>query len=95
MNSPGLGGGRYSLRISAQARRQLAEQIPASVAFAAHEFIRGPLLDNPRRVGKRLRAPLEGRFSARMGTYRITYLIDEDLGIVEVLAVVARADAYR
>ena len=86
---------RYDLRISPQARRQLAEEISAAVAFAAHEFIRGPLLDNPHRVGKRLRAPLEGRFSARMGTYRITYLIDEDQGIVEVIAVVTRTDAYR
>ena len=85
----------YALRVSAQARRQLAEQIPAAVAFAAHGFIRGPLLDNPRRVGKRLRAPLEAHFSARMGTYRVIYVIDEAQRTVEVVAVVTRADAYR
>jgi mRNA interferase RelE/StbE len=86
---------RYALGISAQARRQLAEEIPAAVAFAAHEFIRGRLLDNPRRLGKPLRAPLEGHFSARMGTYRVIYVLDEEQHSVDVVAVVARSDAYR
>ncbi len=85
----------YALRISAQARRQLAEEVPAAVAFAAYEFIRGPLLDNPRRVGKRLKAPFEQRLSARMGTYRIIYDIDDDERLVNVVAVSARKDAYR
>jgi len=85
----------YALRISVRARRQLAEQMSAAVAFAAHELIRGPLLANPRRVGKRLRAPLEPHFSARMGTYRVIYRIDEAQHTVEVVAVVTRADAYR
>ncbi len=44
---------RYELLIAPTARRQLAEQLPESVAFAAYEFIVGPLLDNPHRVGKR------------------------------------------
>jgi len=43
---------RYELIIASTARRQLAEQLPKSVAFAAYEFIIGPLLDNPHRVGK-------------------------------------------
>ena len=44
----------YRLAITATARPQLAEQLPDAVAFAAHEFINGPLLANPHRVGKRL-----------------------------------------
>jgi hypothetical protein len=40
------------LIIAPTARRQLAEQLPESAAFAAYEFIIGPLLDNPHRVGE-------------------------------------------
>ena len=87
--------GRYRLVISPTARRQLAEQLPESVAFAAYEFVVGPLLDNPQRVGKRLRPPLDDRHSARRGTYRVIYRIDEDSRVVTVVAVVRRADAYR
>ena len=49
---------RYELIIAPTAKKQLAEQLPESVAFAAYEFIIGPLLDNPHRVGKQLRPPL-------------------------------------
>ena len=31
--------------------------LPESIAFAAHEFISGPLLENPHRVGKELMPP--------------------------------------
>jgi hypothetical protein len=51
----------YELVISPTARRQLAEVLPESVAFAAYEFIIGPLLANPHRVGKRLQPPLSDR----------------------------------
>lgn len=60
---------RYELIITPTACRQLTETLPESVAFAAHEFIVGPLLENPQRVGKRgerqrrhtsLRGPMAG-----------------------------------
>jgi mRNA interferase RelE/StbE len=86
---------RYELVISPTARRQLTENLPQSVAFAAYEFIVGPLLDNPQRVGKRLRPPLDDRHSARRGTYRVIYRIDDSRGSVTVVAVVRRSDAYR
>jgi hypothetical protein len=41
---------RYGLIIAPTARKQLAEQLPESVAFATNEFIIGPLLDTPRHV---------------------------------------------
>lgn len=85
----------YQLIISPSARRQLAENLPEAVAFAAHEFIVGPLLDNPQGVGKRLGPPLADRHSARRGTYRVIYRIDEQRGTVTVVAVSPRADAYR
>ncbi|MDP9094791.1 MAG: type II toxin-antitoxin system RelE/ParE family toxin [Actinomycetota bacterium] len=85
---------RYRLVISPTARRQLSETLPEAVAFAAYEFIIGPLLDNPQRVGKRLESPLDDRHSARRGTYRVIYRIGDPKRVVTVLAVVPRSDAY-
>lgn len=85
----------YELVITATARRQLAEGLPSSIAFAAYEFIVGPLLENPQRVGKQLMPPLADRHSARRGTYRVIYRIDDAAGTVTVLAVSPRSDAYR
>jgi mRNA interferase RelE/StbE len=87
--------GRYELIVAPSARRQLSEELPEAVAFAAFEFIVGPLLDNPHRMGKRLRPPLEDRHSARRGTYRVLYRIDEERKRVTVVGVFSRADAYR
>jgi mRNA interferase RelE/StbE len=86
---------RYILVITPTARRQLTEALPEAAAFAAYEFIVGPLLDNPHRVGKQLRAPLQDRHSARRGTYRVVYRIDEQEHTVSVLDVAHRRDAYR
>jgi mRNA interferase RelE/StbE len=85
----------YTLRTTPTVRRQLTEELPESVAAAALEFITGPLLDNPQRVGKPLSAPLQDRRSARRGTYRIIYRIENDSRIVTVLLVSHRRDAYR
>ncbi len=85
----------YSLRIVAAARRHLSEELPEAVALAAREFIIGPLLDNPHRVGKQLMPPLDDRYSARRGTYRILYRIDDVAKTVTVLAVGHRGDIYR
>lgn len=88
-------GSRYELVVAPTARRQLAESLSESVAFAAYEFITDPLLENTQRVGKRLRAPLDDRHSARRGTYRVIYRIDERRLQVTVVGVFSRADAYR
>jgi mRNA interferase RelE/StbE len=65
------------------------------VAIAAYEFMTGPLLQEPYRVGKRLLPPLDDRFSARRGTYRIIYRIDDRAFVVTVVDVARRHDAYR
>jgi mRNA interferase RelE/StbE len=75
--------------------RQLAESLPEAVAVAAHGFITGPLLENPHRLGKQLQPPMADRHSARRGTYRVIYRIDDEKLTVTVLAVVHRRDAYR
>lgn len=86
---------RYTLIITPTARRQLAQHLPEAVAFAAHEFVVGALLDNPQRLGKRLHAPLGDRYSARRGTYRVIYRVDEEKRTVTVVDIAHRRDAYR
>lgn len=86
---------RYTLVITPTARRQLAHHLPEAVAFAAHEFIVGALLDNPQRIDKRLQVPLDDRHSARRGTYRVIYRIDDAERSVTVLDIAHRRDACR
>ncbi len=86
---------RHILAVTPTARRQLTEHLPEAVATAAYEFIVGPLLDNPHRVGKQLRPPLDDRHSARRGTYRVIYRIDDQRRTVIVVDVAHRRDAYR
>jgi mRNA interferase RelE/StbE len=63
--------------------------------MAAHEFIVGPLLDDPHRVGTRLQPPLEDRHTARRGTCRVIHRIDDEERSVTVVDVAHRRDAYR
>lgn len=86
---------RYQLRTTPTVRRSLTERLPEAVASAAYEFMIGPLLDNPHQVGKRLTAPLADRFSARRGTYRILYRVDDLTRIVTVVDVDHRGGVYR
>jgi mRNA-degrading endonuclease RelE of RelBE toxin-antitoxin system len=87
---------RYTLRITGPAARSLTERLPEKVATAVYEFITTALLDKPRRVGKRLiLPPYEGTWSARRGTYRVLYEIDEEELTVTVTAIEHRSDAYR
>ena len=85
----------YELRTTSTVRRALSEILPEAVAAAAYEFITGPLLQEPYRVGKRLLPPMNDRFSARRGTYRIIYRIDDKNRIVTVVDVDHRRDVYR
>jgi mRNA interferase RelE/StbE len=85
----------YALRTTPTVRRALTETLPEAVAAAAYEFITGPLLAQPHRVGKRLLAPLDDRFSARRGTYRVIYRIDDQARMVTVVDIGHRRDVYR
>lgn len=86
---------RCTLIITPTARRQLGQHLPEAVVFAAHEFIVGALLDHPQRVGKRPQAPLDDRHSARRGTYRVLYRIDDAERTVTVVDITRPRDAYR
>ncbi|WP_082920998.1 type II toxin-antitoxin system RelE/ParE family toxin [Rhodococcus sp. D-6] len=77
------------------AARAMARSLPEKVATAVYEFVTGPLLENPKRVGKPLNPPLAPAYSARRGEYRVLYLIGDANRTVEVTAISHRADAYR
>jgi mRNA-degrading endonuclease RelE of RelBE toxin-antitoxin system len=89
------GDGPYELRSTPTAQRALSEIPPEAVAGAAYEFITGPLLLQPYHVGKRLLPPLDDRFSACRGTYRIIYRVDDKPCVVTVVDIAHRRDAYR
>jgi mRNA-degrading endonuclease RelE of RelBE toxin-antitoxin system len=83
----------YELKLAASAERMLA-RLPEFAAAAIVEFVTGPLVDNPHRVGKPLGLELEGYHSARRGPYRVIYRI-EDEGVVRVVRIDHSADVYR
>jgi hypothetical protein len=56
----------YQIALAPPARRAITGKLPADVAAAAVDFITGPLIGNPRRLGKPLHAPLDGTWSARL-----------------------------
>ncbi|MEX1249115.1 MAG: type II toxin-antitoxin system RelE/ParE family toxin [Acidimicrobiia bacterium] len=86
---------KFDLVVTAPAARAIEASLPETVAFAVIDFITGPLLENPRRVGAPLRGELEGIWSARRGTYRVLYRIDDINHEVVVLRVGHRRDVYR
>lgn len=86
----------YRLRMTRTAVRALTVRLPEKIAAAVHEFVAGPLLSNPHRLGKRLLyPPYEGTWSARRGAYRVLYIIDEEERTVLVTSIEHRSDAYR
>ena len=78
---------RFAVPLTRLRRRPLRRQ--------PYEFITGPLLREPYRVGKRLLPPMGDRFSARRGTYRIICRIDDKNRVVTVVDVDHRRDVYR
>jgi mRNA interferase RelE/StbE len=84
----------YDLLVTPPAQRAL-DRLPERVAAAIAELLTGDLLTAPRRVGKPLRHELAGIWSARRGSYRVLYEIDEEKQRVVVLRIDHRADIYR
>jgi mRNA interferase RelE/StbE len=84
----------YRLAVAATAERSLT-RLPEAVAAAVVEFMVGPLVESPRRVGHPLLRELAGLWSARRGSYRIVYEIDDQRNEITVLRIDHRADIYR
>lgn len=64
------------------------------MAAAVFEFVDGPFRSNPYRLGKELRGPLAGSWSARRGSFRVTYRLPAEKQTIIVTAVLHRRDAY-
>jgi mRNA interferase RelE/StbE len=90
-----VSGEPYELVVAGPAARAIAERLSEAVSAAVVDFITGALIENPHRVGRELRNELAGIRSARRGTYRVLYRIDDHDRIVTVLRVDHRADSYR
>jgi mRNA interferase RelE/StbE len=85
----------YELVVTPPAARAISQQLPEPVAAAVIEFLTSSLIREPRRVGKQLRRELAGIWSARRGTYRLLYRINEERQEVIVLRIEHRSDVYR
>jgi mRNA-degrading endonuclease RelE of RelBE toxin-antitoxin system len=84
----------WRLVVASSAERGL-DRVPPKVASAIVEFMVGPLLENPHRVGNPLLRELTQYRSARRGAYRIIYRINEEAGAVEVVRIDHRSRVYR
>ena len=86
--------GGWRLSVAASAERS-PDRLPPKIAAATVEFMLGPLVEAPRRVGHPLQRELTGLWSARRGAYRIVYELNEADLVVNVVRVDHRADVYR
>lgn len=84
----------YELVLTPPAIRAIQAGLPEAIAAAVIEFMTGPLIGNPRRVGKMLRRELQGIWSAKRGTYRVLYRINDHTHEVIVLRIDHRRDVY-
>ena len=84
----------WRLSIAASAERSL-DRLPPKIATATVEFMLGPLVEAPRRVGHPLQRELAGLWSARRGAYQIVYELNEAELVVNVVRIDHRADVYR
>ena len=90
-----MSGAPYELVLTPPAIRAVRSGLPEGVAAAVIEFIPGVLVENPHRLGKQLRGDLVGIHSARRGTYRVLYRINDVQREVVVLRIEHRRDVYR
>lgn len=83
------------MRVIWRKRRWVCPEPLYPVAAAVTEFLTMALVDNPHRVGKELRDDLAGIGSARRGTYRVLYRINEGATRSSSSRVEHRPDVYR
>jgi mRNA-degrading endonuclease RelE of RelBE toxin-antitoxin system len=84
----------WQLVVAPAAERTLG-RLTHKVAAAIVEFLVGPLLEEPSRVGKPLQRELTGYWSARRGSYRVIYRLDEERREIRVVRIEHRSDVYR
>ena len=84
----------WEVVVAAPANRTL-DRLSEGVAAAIVEFMLGPLVEQPTVVGKPLQRELTGYWSARRGSYRIVYRLDDENRRVIVVRIDHRSDVYR
>lgn len=84
----------WTLVVAGPAERSLA-RLTEGIAAAVVEFMLGPLTEAPTIVGKPLQRELADYWSARRGSYRVVYRLDEDERQVIVVRIDHRSDVYR
>lgn len=85
----------HELVLTPPARRALTDDLPEAVAGAVIDFLTTALVRDPRRIGKPLRGELAGIWSARRGTYRILYRINDQAHEIVVLRIDHRRNVHR
>lgn len=85
---------RWTLVVTGPAERSLG-RFSEGVAAAVVEFLLGPLTEAPTVVGKPLQRELAGYWSARRGSYRVIFRLDEDERQIVVVRIEHRTDVYR
>ncbi len=84
----------WDLVVAGPARRAI-ERLSEKIALAVLDYLVGPLIKNPHRVGKPLRGDLAGLHAARVGAYRIVHEINQASRTVQVIYIDHQADIYR
>lgn len=85
-----MGERLYALSVAESAADVRGWGLDSRAVSAVGEFLAGPLVQDPYRVGVRLEAPLDEVYSACRGTYRVLYLIAEVERRVQVTAISRR-----
>jgi mRNA interferase RelE/StbE len=85
----------YEVALSPTARRNVAQDLPETVAVASLELIYQGIAYQPHRRGGRQSGPLQEVWKANRGTYRVLYEIDENQRVMRILRIAHRRDAYR
>jgi len=90
-----MSDGAYDLVVAGPVAGAIGETLPEAVRAAVVKFITTSLIDNPQRVGRPLRNELAGIHSARRGSYRVLYRINDTERTVTALRIDHRHDVYR
>lgn len=80
----------YEVVLTPPAVRAVQAKLPESVAAAVIECLTVALIENSQRVGKPLRGDLSGIHSARRGTYRVLYRINDQQREIIVVCIAHR-----
>ena len=85
---------RYEIRIRKQALKEI-EKLPIKKSIEVSKAI-DSLAENPRPAGsKKLKGQKEIIWRIRVGDFRILYIIDDKIKIVEIRKVGDRKDIYK